>query len=70
MEAEMLWLKALGDHLSKEARRLSPIARDALLNLVRNYVNKHVDRNGRHRAFNRHQDANVEFLLENEDDDE
>lgn len=69
LEAETLWLKALGDHLSKEARRLSPIARDALLNLVRNYVNKNVDRNGRHRTFNRHQDADVEFLLDEEDDE-
>ena len=69
LQAEMLWLKALGDHLSKEARGLSPIARDALLNLVRNYVNKHIDRNGRHRVFNRHEDADVRYLLDDEDDE-
>ncbi len=69
LEAEMFWLKAFGDHLSKEARRLSPIAREALLGLVRNYVYKHVDRNGCHRSLNRDQTGDAEFLLDDEDDD-
>jgi hypothetical protein len=69
LEAEILWLKALSDHLSKEARELSPIAQDALLNLVKNYVKKHVDRSGRHRVFNRHEGADVEFLSDDEDDE-